>query len=116
MRNDNDILEEALFKNLLHTTITTSPHECQQLCCYFYNPENHKPEYALLCTPFRDGFTICGLQEHQITLNGNFLAIEESADMLCVLRHGRLLLRWILNLRTSYINVKTDFYLKEFLD
>ena len=115
MQHDSDSLEVALFQNLVRTAIKNSPREDQQICCYFYHPENHTPEYALLCTPFRDGFSIYGLQEHQITLNGNFMAIEDSADMLCILRHGRLLIPWLVNLRTAYIKVKTDYYLKEFL-
>lgn len=115
MQHDSDSLEVALFQNLVRTAIKNNPHEHQQICYYFYHPKNHKPEYAILCTPFRDGFTICGLQQQKITLNGNLMALEESTDMLCVLRHGRLLIRFLVNIRTAYIRVKTDYFLKEFL-
>lgn len=116
MNNDSDLLEIAMIQNMIRTIIT-SFEDRPQLVCYFYDDKN-EPYYVLLIaiSPFGECYSIFR-PDNDITfkMRGNLLEIEEDTTEILALNHGKRVLRWLLNIRTAYLKVKIDYYLKEFL-
>lgn len=116
MQKDGDLLEVSMVQNMIRTSIT-SFEDRPQLVCYFYDDEN-EPYYVLLIaiSPFSEYYTIYQLDEAStFKLRGNLLEIEEDTAEILALKHEKRVLQWLLNIRTAYLKVKIDYYLKEFL-
>lgn len=108
MKDDSDLLEIALIKNIIRTT--TKLNDQQQLCCYF-NDKRGNPYYALLLTPFCERYIFYRLDKNlTLKLHGNLSEINQFPDQFFSLINGKQVFQKMLNIKKAYIQIKTEYY------